>query len=137
MKPTSSRKLRATIFTSLCLSMKTAIGLMATIMTKTAIMMAAAMISIWLAMPTAVMTESIEKTMSMMAIWMMIHVKAALALLAGVSFFGLILWGRTDSFISTTAFQIRNRPPAPSTRSRQDRSRLKIDRPVGFSRCER
>ncbi|MNU08496.1 hypothetical protein D3C72_2545700 [compost metagenome] len=47
----------------------------ASIITSTATMMAATMTGTWSTMPTAVITESSEKTMSMMAIWMMVPMK--------------------------------------------------------------
>ena len=69
--PTRMMKLSASIFTVGCRSMKSPIGLAANSITATAIRMAATMTQRLSTMPTAVMTESSENTMSMMAIWAM------------------------------------------------------------------
>ncbi|MNZ24979.1 hypothetical protein D3C78_421380 [compost metagenome] len=47
----------------------------ASIITSTATMIAATITGTWETMPTAVITESRENTMSMMAIWMMVPMK--------------------------------------------------------------
>ncbi len=52
-----------------CASTKSPIGLAANIMTATAMTMASTMTGMSLTIPTAVITESSENTMSMMAIW--------------------------------------------------------------------
>jgi hypothetical protein len=67
-RPISSTKDSASIFTLGCAWMNRTIGPEATSMITTAMTMAAAMTQICCAMPTAVMTESNEKTMSSITI---------------------------------------------------------------------
>jgi len=70
MTPMSRRNDSARIFMVGCRSTNSPIDLAETSMTSTAITIAATMTGTTLAMPTAVITESREKTMSRMAIWM-------------------------------------------------------------------
>ena len=66
--PTITMNASASIFTVGWRSMKSPIGLAAKIITSTASTIAATITGIWLTMPTAVITESSENTMSMTAI---------------------------------------------------------------------
>ncbi|MNN77608.1 hypothetical protein D3C81_1940900 [compost metagenome] len=68
-------------------------------------------------MPTAVITESRENTMSMMAIWMMVAMKLRAAPLgtSSVSSSPSRLW-----YISVLLFHSRNRPPKKRIRSRPE-----------------
>ncbi len=66
---------RASIFSDGCLSMKSLMAPAQSIITSTATMIAATITGTWETMPTAVITESREKTMSMIAIWMMVPMK--------------------------------------------------------------
>ena len=69
--PISSRKLRASILTVGCSETNLLSGPEAKSITPTAITTAAIITSMSSAMPTAVITESSEKTMSSSRIWMM------------------------------------------------------------------
>ena len=84
-----SRKASASIFTVGCAETKFASGLEATIMMIMAITTAATITQSLSAMPTAVITESSEKMMSMIAIWMTTPRKVAPAAPSGLV--GLVL----------------------------------------------
>ncbi|MCY1559712.1 hypothetical protein D9M68_967740 [compost metagenome] len=66
---------RASIFNDGCLSMKSLMVPAESIITSTATIIAATITGTWETMPTAVITESRENTISMMAIWMMVPIK--------------------------------------------------------------
>lgn len=68
--PMSNKKLSANIFTVGWRSTNRPIGPAKTIMNKTATTTAETIMPIWLTMPTAVITESKEKTASSRRIWM-------------------------------------------------------------------
>ena len=70
--PIMTRKASANTLTDGWRSTKSPIGLAANIITPTDATTAATITLIWSTMPTAVITESSENTMSMTAIWPMI-----------------------------------------------------------------
>ena len=78
------------------------------------------MIGKYSVMPTAVMMLSIEKTMSIMMIWMRPEMRPSGAggLSSPASLFGSTRW-----WISVVAFQTRNNPPASNKRSRTEKPR--------------
>ena len=88
-------------------------------MTPTAMMMASAITVICSAMPTAVITESSEKTMSSTAIWARTEPKVAAALpRCWVSSVCSILW-----WISRVLLKIRKAPPTSRMMSFQEIAR--------------
>ena len=111
------RKLSASIFTVGWVSMKSLMGFAATIITRTATTMARTMIETCCTRPTAVMTESREKTMSMRATWISTAPKLAACTAFGPSSApSRLLW------ISRVAFASRNAPPPMRMTSRQETS---------------
>ena len=120
--PTITRKASASTLTEGCLSTNSPIGRAANIITPTEVTTAATITQIWSTMPTAVMTESSENTMSMTAIWAMMLQNSLLppALMASPSVCGGASSSRasTSTKISCDALYSRNRPPSSSTRSR-------------------
>ena len=74
-RPISSRNASASIFTVGWRSTNSAMAVEANSIVHTAMMIAAIMIDTNSAMPTAVITESSEKTISSSRIWMMTPVK--------------------------------------------------------------
>ena len=116
--PTSTRKLSASTLTVGWASTNSPIGRAATIITPTEANTAATITGRLLVMPTAVMTESSEKTMSMTAICTSTLANAAFVPAAppaagspGPS---------SDSWISFTLFHNRNRPPPMRMTSRPE-----------------
>ena len=77
--PTITRNASASTLTEGWRSTNSPIGLAATSITPTEATTAATMTPIWSTMPTAVMTESSENTMSMTAIWPMMPQKSRVA----------------------------------------------------------
>jgi hypothetical protein len=113
--PMRIRKARASIFTVGCRATNSPIGPAANIITPTAITTAAIMIVRWLAMPTAVITESSEKTTSRSRIWTRTaENEAATRELASPSSPSSFSW------ISRVALVSRKRPPTSRIRSRPE-----------------
>src|SRR3954466_2579229 len=117
--PMSSRNERARIFTVGCRSTKSPMAPADTSITTTLRTIAVIITQSWLAIPTAVITESSEKTMSRTRICASTVPAAAGAALFDES---------CDSFpsslacISCAAFATRNRPPPMRIRSRPENS---------------
>jgi len=116
-----TRKLRASTFMLGCFSTKSPMNPAKPSIRIIERNIAMRMMGSWRARPTAVMTESSEKTTSMMAIWATIITKARC--LAPSSF---LVWpsrGSSDSRlpkISQVDLKIRKPPPMISTRSRPE-----------------
>src|SRR5258706_3759602 len=115
--PTRIRKASARILIVGCSSMKAEIGPESHIITTMEAMMAAAMIGTWSgrARPTAVNTESSEKTMSITAICSTMAVKLATMRAARSAAAPSSVW-----WISSTLLTSRKRPPPPRIRSRPE-----------------
>src|SRR6266446_4128614 len=113
--PIINRKLSASIFTVGWRCTKPLIGAAANIITPTASTTAAIITGRWRAIPTAVMTESSEKTMSSRTIWPTTPANDARAPRAP--------WPASPSspaWISRVLLASRNRPPAMRIRSRPE-----------------
>ena len=97
------------------LSMKWPSGLAASNITATAARIAVTITAVWLAMPTAAITESSENTMSMTAICAItaMNAVAGLVWMSSASASPMM-----RSLISAEPFISRNAPPRISTRSR-------------------
>src|SRR5512134_202367 len=113
--PISSRNESASILTVGWRCTKSLTGRAATIITPTAMTTAATITPTWRAIPTAVITESSENTMSSITIWPITAANVArprgLACPCSPS---------SLSWISKVLFAIRNRPPTMRMRSRPE-----------------
>src|SRR6187402_2750658 len=111
--PMSSRKLSASIFTVGCFSTNSLTTLADTIVTATAMTTAAIITATCSAIPTAVITESSENTMSSSRIWVITPANEAARRPGACSSSPSSL-----RWISCVLFAMRNRPPTMRIRSR-------------------
>src|SRR6266705_6626972 len=116
--PISKRKLNANIFTVGCRCTKSLIGVAANIMTPTARTTAAIITARCLAMPTAVITESSENTISSRTICPTTAANAARTRVPATPDSP-----SRPSWISRVLLASRNRPPAIRIRSRPENGR--------------